>query len=225
MTPQDAKKVSDLIKERWKVINGVISCDPRVWPKGFKHLVTQKSYDDFVLQIEWRIKATKGPLFEMPIILPDGSYKLDEEGTLVTLALPNADSGIFLRWNPKVKVNAQVQIWCWPIGSGDLTGFHKEENNMPPEIRAANTAKLRADNPIGQWNRFVITLVDEHVTVVLNGKTVIENAPLPGIAKRGPFMLQHHGGYDDKKGTWDSASSLVQYRNIYIKELSHGEKK
>ena len=57
----------------------------------------------------------------------------------------------------------------------------------------------------------------ETVTVVLNGKTVIDNAKLPGIDKGGPVGLQHHGGMRD--GKWNSPPALVQFRNIYVKEL------
>ena len=46
----------------------------------------------------------------------------------------------------------------------------------------------------------------DRLTVVLNGKTVIENAQLPGVAAEGPIALQKHG-------------SRVQFANLYIKEL------
>ena len=77
---------------------------------------------------------------------------------------------------------------------------------MPPEVRKAATPIARADNPIDRWNRFEITVIDEYVTVLLNGKTVIRQAQLPGMPKRGPIALQHHG-------------DPVQFANIYIKEL------
>ena len=56
-------------------------------------------------------------------------------------------------------------------------------------------------------------------TVVLNGQTVIENAQMPGTPEEGPLALQHHGGYHKGDDQWNSASSLVQFRNIYIKPL------
>jgi hypothetical protein len=52
---------------------------------------------------------------------------------------------------------------------------------------------------------------------MLNGKTVLENAQLPGIPEKGTLALQHHGGFKD--GKYSPASSLVQFRNISIKEL------
>jgi hypothetical protein len=70
---------------------------------------------------------------------------------------------------------------------------------------------------VGEWNSFEITMKGDRLTVVLNGKTVIENAQLPGVPAQGAFALQHHGGFKD--GKYSPASSLVQFRNIAIKEL------
>jgi hypothetical protein len=111
------------------------------------------------------------------------------------------DSGIYLRGSAK----SQVNIWNWPVGSGEIWGY-RTDKNMPPEVRKAATPKLNADNPIGRWNRFEITVIDDYVTVMLNTKEVISRARLPGMPKRGPIALQHHG-------------DPVQFANIYIKEL------
>jgi len=54
------------------------------------------------------------------------------------------------------------------------------------------------------------------LTVVLNDITVIENAQLPGVPEKGKIALQHHGGM--RNGEYSPASSLVQFRNISIKE-------
>jgi hypothetical protein len=54
--------------------------------------------------------------------------------------------------------------------------------------------------------------------VLLNDHMILENAPLPGIPQRGPIVLQHHGG-PRADGTLSPASSLVQFRNIWIKSL------
>jgi hypothetical protein len=138
----------------------------------------------------------------VPVILPDGSQATDSEGKGVTATVPAAgDSGIYLRGSSK----SQVNIWNWPIGSGEIWGY-RTDNSMPPEVRKAATPIVKADNPVTKWNRFEITVIDERVTVLLNGKTVIRQARLPGIPKRGPIALQHHG---------DS----IQFANIYIKEL------
>ncbi len=84
--------------------------------------------------------------------------------------------------------------------------------------------KVRADNPVGEWNTFVIAMKGERVMIVLNGKTVIDNAQLAGVPTRGPIGLQHHGGFNEKTGQYSPASSLIQFRNIYIKRLDEGAK-
>jgi hypothetical protein len=55
------------------------------------------------------------------------------------------------------------------------------------------------------------------MSVELNGISVIENAQVPGIPEKGPIGLQHHG--EKKNGEWVGPPSLVQFRNIYIKEI------
>ena len=187
----------------WKVLNGVIDYDARSEAPGDKNLWSEKSYRDFTLRLDWRIKETTG-LYPIPTVLPDGK-------DLVT-PTPNADSGIYLRGASK----AQLNIWCWPIGSGEVYGYRMDAK-MPPSVRAGVTPKVRADKPVGEWNTFEITLRGERLTVILNGKTVIENAELPGLPATGPLAFQHHGGWKD--GKYNPASSLVQFRNVSIKEL------
>jgi hypothetical protein len=100
-------------------------------------------------------------------------------------------------------------MWCWPIGSGEVYGY-RTDKNMPAEVKAGVTPKLVADNKIGSWNRFVIRMKGDRLTVRLNGKLVIDNAQLPGVAKEGPIALQDHG-------------DPVQFRNVFIRELKNGE--
>jgi hypothetical protein len=196
----------------WKVVNGVIDYDARSEaPGNDKNLWTEKEYKDFVLKIDWRIKETTG-LYPVPTVLPDGTHKKGSDGKDIVTPTPNADSGIYLRGTSK----AQLNIWCWPIGSGEVYGYRMDQK-MPPSVRAGVTPKLRADNPVGEWNTFEITMKGDRLTVVLNGKTVIQNAELPGIPEKGRIALQHHGGFKD--GKYNPASSLVQFRNISIKEL------
>ncbi len=196
----------------WKVLDGVIDYDARSEAPGAdKNLWSEKEYKDFVLKIDWRIKETTG-LYPVPTVLPDGTHKKGPDGKDIITPTPNADSGIYLRGTSK----AQLNIWCWPIGSGEVYGYRMDQK-MPMAVRAGVTPKLKADKPVGEWNTFEITMKGDRLTVVLNGKTVIENAQLPDIPAKGAFALQHHGGFKD--GKYNAASSLVQFRNISIKEL------
>jgi hypothetical protein len=199
----------------WKIINGVIDYDARSEAKGSKDLWTEKPYRDFVLRLDWRLKLE--PAFKnknVPIILPDGSHLKDSAGKEVRIEIDDVDSGIYLRGAPK----SQVNIWMWPIGSGEVYGY-RTDRKMPPEVRAGVTPKKRMDRPRGEWNSFEITVKGDRLWVKLNGEEVISNAQLPGIPKEGPIGLQHHGGWNAKNNHWNGPPSLVQFRNISIKEL------
>ncbi len=196
----------------WKVVDGVIDYDAASEAPGDKSLYSEKSFGDFTLRLEWRIKATPYVNQNVLIVRPDGTHKKDENGKDIRISVPDSDSGVYLRGTSK----AQVNIWCWPIGSGEVYGY-RTDNSMPASVRAGVTPSKHADNNIGEWNQFEITMRGTRLTVVLNGETVINNADLPGVAASGPIALQHHGS---KKGdAWTSSPSLVQFRNISIAEL------
>jgi len=197
----------------WKVLDGVIDYDARSEAKGDKHLVSKKTYRDFIIKLEWRIKETPFLNPNVFYVLPDGTHARDIQGKPIKLTLPDSDSGLYLR-DPKGK--SQINIWCWPIGSGEVYGY-RTDKNASASVRAGVTPKTQADKPVGEWNEFVITLVGERLTVQLNGIEVIKNAELPGIPAEGPIFLQHHGSFKDGKFT--GPPSLVQFRNIRIKEL------
>lgn len=197
----------------WSVVEGVIDCDALSEATGDKSLWTEEEFGDFVLKLEWRIKETPFINPNVPLIKPDGTPKKDENGQDIRISLPDSDSGIFLRGSSK----SQVNIWTWPIGSGEVYGY-RNDRKMSPEVRAGVTPRRAADRDIGEWNSFVITMKGENLTVELNGITVIQDAHLPGIPARGPIALQHHGA-KNAEGEWISSPSLVQFRNIRIREL------
>ena len=196
----------------WKVAGEVIDYDGESESPKDKSLWSQREFGNFKLIADWRIKETPYTNPKVAQILADGSEATDADGKPVTLSLPDSDSGIYLRGDGKYQVN----IWCWPIGSGEMYGVRRDKK-MPAEARAAVTPRLKADKPVGQWNRFEITVQGESVSVVLNGETVVSDAVIPGIPPRGPIALQHHGSKKD--GKWTSPPSLVQFRNVMIKEL------
>ncbi|MHC5537351.1 3-keto-disaccharide hydrolase [Singulisphaera rosea] len=199
----------------WKILDGVIDYDARSEAPGKnKNLVSKREFGDFVLKIDWRLKETPYENPRIPYILPDGTHARGVNGKPLTLRLPDSDSGVYLR---DVNGKSQINMWCWPIGSGEVYGYRMDKS-MPAKVRAGVTPKTQADKPVGEWNEFEITLVGDRLTVVLNGTTVIEDAQLPGIPQRGPLSLQHHGGFKD--GKYTGPPSLVQFRNIRIKTLN-----
>ena len=197
----------------WKIVDGVIDYDAASEAKGDKNLWSSKEYGDFVLLVDWRIKETPYVNPGVPIIKPDGTHKRGPDGQEIRTSVPDSDSGIFLRGEGK----SQVNIWCWPIGSGEVYGYRMDKS-LPLDVRGGVTPKINADKDIGQWNQFEITMRGDRLSVKLNGEQVLKNAQLPGIPSRGPIALQHHGG-KGRDGKWNSPPSLVQFRNIAIKEL------
>ncbi len=166
-----------------------------------KSLWTEKEYGDFELICDWRLTGKPKKALR-PEILPSGEEARGEDDKPKLVEVDDAgDSGIYLRGSP----DAQVNIWSWPIGSGEVWGY-RTNKELPTEVRAACTPKVRADKPAGQWNRFVLRMRGDRLTVQLNGQTVIENAQLPGVPARGPIALQHHG-------------DPVQFANLFIREL------
>src|SRR5262245_47999447 len=196
----------------WRVVGGVIDYDAESEATGDKSLRTERSFGDFALRVDWRLKATPYVNPSVPIIRFDGTPKNDAGGREIRIAVPDADSGIYLRGTSK----AQVNIWCWPIGSGEVYGY-RTDRSMPAQVRAGVTPKRNADRDIGLWNTFEITMRGTRLTVVLNGQEVISKAELPGVPERGPIALQHHG--EKKNGAWAAPPSLVQFRNISINQL------
>lgn len=196
----------------WTVIDGVIDYDAASEAPGDKSLWTDRVYRDFVLRVDWRITSTPYVNPNVFIIRHDGTHKKDAGGRDIRIPVPDSDSGIYLRGSTK----AQVNIWSWPIGSGEVYGYRMDQA-LPAAVRAAVTPSRNADRDIGAWNQFEITLRGTRLTVVLNGLPVIRDAELPGIPAEGPIGLQHHGAQKD--GVWTSPPSLVQFRNISITEL------
>jgi hypothetical protein len=87
--------------------------------------------------------------------------------------------------------------------------------NGPGAIFGRIAPSKNAGKPGGQWNRYELTLVDRHITVVLNGEKVIDNQPIIGCTggglsaddtKPGPVFLQ-------------GDHTSVQYRNIVLRPV------
>jgi len=196
----DGWKKADGHTGHWRADDWVLKYDGASSAED-KNLWTEKEYGDFVMVCDWRMPREPTKTLR-PVILQSGEQAQDKSGKpKETEVADTGDSGIYLRGSSK----SQVNIWSWPIGSGEVYGY-RTDTSQPAEVRAAVTPKMRADNKPGSWNRFVITMRGDRLTVLLNGKTVIDDAQLPGIPARGPIGLQHHG-------------DPVEFANLFIKEL------
>jgi len=108
------------------------------------------------------------------------------------------NSGVYLRGIYEVQV-------------ADTGGRGLDSHNMGG-IYSRITPTVNAEKPAGQWQTLDMTLLDRHVTVVLNGRKIIDNQPLLGCtggalwsdeSRPGPIYLQ-----GDHTG--------IKYRNIVL---------
>lgn len=111
------------------------------------------------------------------------------------------NSGIYLRGVYEVQV---MDSHGMPLDSHHMGAIYSRITPTKP-----------AEKPAGQWQTLDITLVDRHVTVVLNGVKIIDNEPLLGCTggaltsnefEPGPIYLQ-----GDHTG--------VSYRNIVLRPV------
>lgn len=166
-----------------------------------KHLWTEQAFGDFELICDWRWTG-ETVTRELPVIDADGTDATDADGERVYEETTDAGrGGIFLRGSEKAKVD----IWSLPVGSGGVNGY-RTDASLPPEVRAAVTPDVNADSRIGQWNRFIITMRGDRLTVTLNGETVIEDAYLPDVPAEGPIGLVDGG--------WP-----IDFGNVYVRPL------
>lgn len=109
-----------------------------------------------------------------------------------------SNSGIYLRGRYEVQVQDSFGKEPHAQGMGGIYG----------QVTPAENAAL----PAGEWQSFDITLLGRSVTVVLNGKRIIDRAEIPGItggaldsreAEPGPIFLQGDHG-------------RVLYRNLVL---------
>lgn len=192
----DGWKATPGMADHWKAEDWTLSFDGKA-----DHLWTEKSYKDFELIADWRWSGQPKEM-EYPVILPSGEMKKDDNGKTVTTKVMSAgDSGIYLRGSEK----SQINIWCWPIGSGEVYGY-RTDPAMPADIKAGVTPKAVADRPIGEWNRIHAIMKGDLLTVTLNGVKVLDQARLPGVKPEGPIALQNHG-------------DPIQFANLFIREL------
>ncbi|MES2440438.1 MAG: DUF1080 domain-containing protein [Verrucomicrobiota bacterium] len=182
----------------WTVSNGILKHSGR--PGEPSDLWTEKEYGDCTVVFDWRWSG-KGPMQQRPLILPDGSEKPGKDGKPELVEVEELDSGIYLRGN----ITSQVNLWNWPVGSGEVYGY-RTNPAMSAEVRAQVTPKVRADRPVGEWNRTMVTIKGDRLSVSINGRVVLDNAQLPNVPARGAIGLQHHG-------------SAIDFANLWIKEL------
>lgn len=118
---------------------------------------------------------------------------------LRTMAASN--SGIYLRGIYEVQV---AESFGKPLDSHNMGALYSRI-----------TPGVAAEKPPGEWQSLDITLVDRHLTVILNGQNIIDNQPVLGCTggaltsdefKPGPIYLQ-------------GDHSNIDYRNIILRPV------
>ncbi len=133
-------------------------------------------------------------------LMTESSFE-DFELTIEYNVPAGGNSGIYLRGMYEAQVVDRDSNMQGIQGPGAIFGRLKPSKN--------------AGRPGGQWNRYVLTLVDRHITVELNGETVIDNQLLEGCTGGG---IQAH---DEKPGPifLQGDHTSVQYRNLVIRPV------
>jgi hypothetical protein len=135
-----------------------------------------------------------------------GNLRTDREFEDFNLTLEvrvpkDGNSGVYLRGVYEIQVI-------------DSYGKKTDSHNMGA-LYSRITPSVSVEKPAGEWQTLDITLVDRHLTVVLNGTKIIANQPVLGVTggalspdefKPGPLYLQgDHAG--------------VEYRNVVLRPV------
>jgi Domain of Unknown Function (DUF1080) len=195
--------------------HGMSHFDPRkLW--AMTDAERQKKRADELSDFQKHWKIEKGELVndgEGGYATTDKDYG-DIEMWIDYKTVAKADSGIYLRATP------QVQIWDyteaggkWNIGADKGSGGLWNNSAGAP----GKDPLVLADKAFGEWNRFRILQVGDRTSVWLNGKLVVDAAPLENFWDRsrplfakGPIQLQTHGGE-------------IRWRNIFLREIPADE--
>ena len=111
----------------------------------------------------------------------------------------DSNSGVYLRGRYETQIETESQAEPPSHHTGGIYGFLAP---TPEQPRTPDT-----------WQTFDITLIGRRVTVVLNGKTVIDNQEIPGITGG---ALDSHEGDPGPIYLQGSEKGHVAYRNIII---------
>ncbi len=130
----------------------------------------------------------------------EGEYE-DFNLTLEVRVPEKGNSGIYLRGIYEVQVSDSHGK---PLDSHHMGGIYSRI-----------TPTVSAEKPAGEWQTYDITLVDRHVTIILNGKKIIDNQPLMGCTGGAMWSDEFRPGPIYLQGDHTS----VDYRNIQLRPV------
>ena len=121
--------------------------------------------------------------------------------TLEVRVPEGGNSGVYLRGIYEIQV-------------ADTFGKELDSHNMGG-VYSRITPTASAEKRAGQWQTLDITLVDRHVTVILNDKRIIDNQPLLGCTGGALWSDEFRPGPVYLQGDHTS----VDYRNIVLRTV------
>jgi hypothetical protein len=124
-----------------------------------------------------------------------GDFKLHIEFNCA----PASNSGIYLRGRYEVQIEDDPEPEGPTMRTGGVYGFLAPSPEQPPKP--------------GVWQEYDITLVGRIVTVVQNGRTIIDKQEIPGITGG---ALDSHEGLSGPIYLQGSEAGHVAFRNITI---------
>jgi hypothetical protein len=161
-------------------------------------LVTEKAYTNFRLSVEIHLpegKANSGVMFRCHV---------DEDAQKKVFGYQAECDGSDRKWSGGLYDESR-RGWIWPSTKGrseEQFLEHSEES----KAFFANPTVANALNRNG-WNRFVVTCIDEVITIEVNG---IQTVRFRDTTDASGFIgIQHHG----EKG------QTYRFRNLFIREL------
>jgi hypothetical protein len=159
----------------------------------------------------WKLRDPKAKMgwavvdADLAVVDPEGNADLVSDKAFQDLKLhlefnvdPHSNSGVYLRGRYEIQILDDKSKATEEHGCGALY------SRIAP--------RLDATKPAGEWQAFDITLVGRRLSVVLNGKTIIDDAYVEGITggalnpyegEPGPLMLQGDHG-------------RVRFRNVVV---------
>lgn len=158
-----------------------------------RNIFTEKEYDNFVLRFEFKLE-------------------------------PGTNNGLGIRTPTKgdpAYVGMELQI---------LDNTHKKYSNLHDWqyhgsvygiIAADDKLRYSAFKPVGQWNTEEVIANGDHITVKVNGKTIVDGNIREAIKKDGPLSGKKHPGLFNETGHigFLGHGDYIEFRNLRIKEL------
>lgn len=161
---------------KWSVVNGILRQGGH--PGESADLWTEKEYGDCSVVLDWR---WSGGGANPQALLAGGLYLRGENPAMMLDLREDAD------------------------GSGRVRN-RNDNSDLTPEMRALMSPKAKADRPVGEWNRTMVTINAGRLTVALNGRVVIDNVQLPALPAKGAIGILDH-------------DVAIDFANCWIKEL------